>query len=264
MTRSAAFDAACPRTLSPTPRRPDPAITDNRLLGLTDPQENTSQFARGFVRTRLMARNVELLQACVAQEGQRTYPTPEEAPGILLVDFRKAYDTLNRPYLLRAMEALSFAPAFIQLVDRMHQNTTARFLVNGSTSRPIPVTRGIRQGCPLAPLLFPIAAEGLRHMVADHRTIRGITLHAGSHSSEHRIATFLDDTAIMVQKAACSTQSPTSSGSSERTAEWRPSPQRSSSVSATSPTAGKDFQYSDTPTQCDTWASKSVTRHHAA
>lgn len=147
-----------------------------------------------------MARNVELLQACVAQEGQRTYPTPEEAPGILLVDFRKAYDTLNRPYLLRAMEALSFAPAFIQLVDRMHQNTTARFLVNGSTSRPIPVTRGIRQGCPLAPLLFPIAAEGLRHMVADHRTIRGITLHAGSHSSEHRIATFLDDTAIMVQK----------------------------------------------------------------
>ena len=84
---------------------------------------------------------------------------PADSRAILLLDFRKAYDTVSRDFLFEVMRYFGFAEAFITMIRHLHHNTTARFVVNGILSEPIHVLTGIRQGCPLAPLLFLLVAE---------------------------------------------------------------------------------------------------------
>ena len=52
-------------------------------------------------------------------------------------------------------------------------------LVNGSPSSFFPASRGIRQGCPLSPLLFILVIEGLSLLIKDARNngkIRGFKI----------------------------------------------------------------------------------------
>ena len=93
---------------------------------------------------------------------------------ILLLDFLKAYDTVSREFLFEVMRAFGFYGAFITMARHLHTNTTARFLVNGILSDPVPVRTGIRQGCPLAPLLFLLTAEILAIALLQTPTVQGL------------------------------------------------------------------------------------------
>ena len=71
-------------------------------------------------------------------------------------------------------------------------------LVNGSPSNPFNASRGIRQGDPLSPLLFIIAAEGLGRMLKSRRAankIQGLSLIAWMDPQTHQ--QFVDDNMLM-------------------------------------------------------------------
>jgi hypothetical protein len=76
-------------------------------------------------------------------------------------DFRKAYDTIDRGFLLAAMEALGVGPGFLALVRQLLSATAARAMVNGFTSTPTTFAAGVRQGCPLSPLLYLFIGQAL-------------------------------------------------------------------------------------------------------
>ena len=63
---------------------------------------------------------------------------PTDSRAILLLDFRKAYDTVSRDFLFEVMRYFGFADTFITLIRNLHHDTTARFVVNGTLSDPIP------------------------------------------------------------------------------------------------------------------------------
>lgn len=100
---------------------------------------------------------------------------PATAKG-LLVDFEKAYDSVSRPYILWVLEGLGFPPRFSAMVATLHEDTSCRFLVNGYESRQERISTGIRQGCPLAPLLFVISLNPLYTRVESDSALRGIQL----------------------------------------------------------------------------------------
>ena len=81
-------------------------------------------------------------------------------PGYLfLLDLRKAYDTLDRAFLFRALHHLGLPSHFLTLIHSLHVNSSMHLYVNGVVGRSIPVLSGVRQGCPLAPQLFICAIE---------------------------------------------------------------------------------------------------------
>ena len=61
--------------------------------------------------------------------------------------------------MLNCLEAFNFGPSFIQWVRTLHTNISSCVLVNGFTTGYFPVSRGVRQGDPLAPLLFILSLE---------------------------------------------------------------------------------------------------------
>ncbi|XP_059074828.1 uncharacterized protein LOC131874899 [Cryptomeria japonica] len=71
--------------------------------------------------------------------------------------------------------------------------------INGSLSEPFPLTRSIRQGCPLAPALFVIASEALTYILTDDTlspAVKGITL---PNNEDLSICQFADDTSLFIK-----------------------------------------------------------------
>ncbi|KAF1327227.1 reverse transcriptase, partial [Globisporangium splendens] len=114
----------------------------------------------------------------------------------LLLDFAKAYDSLDRSFLAQALQHLGFPLKFVHLVKVLHSQTTYKFIVNGFLSRKYNVTSGIRQGCPLAPLLFILALEVLYRKIEASDEIHGVELQAAGCATEVRLGGYADDTTI--------------------------------------------------------------------
>ncbi|KAF1329427.1 reverse transcriptase, partial [Globisporangium splendens] len=70
------------------------------------------------------------------------------------------------------------------------------FIVNGFLSRKYNVTSGIRQGCPLVPLLFILALEVLYRKIEASDEIHGVELEAAGCATEVRLGGYADDTTI--------------------------------------------------------------------
>ncbi|KAF1319929.1 reverse transcriptase, partial [Globisporangium splendens] len=147
----------------------------------------------GFVPGRAIPTTIDVLLA--AQQRATSDPAMSRAIALLL-DFAKAYDSLDRSFLAQALQHLGFPLKFVRLVKVLHSQTTYKFIVNGFLSRKYNVTSGIRQGCPLAPLLFILALEVLYRKIEESDEIRGVELQAAGCATEVRIGGYADDTTI--------------------------------------------------------------------
>ncbi|CAI7901125.1 unnamed protein product, partial [Closterium sp. NIES-54] len=85
---------------------------------------------------------------------------------MLLVDFRKAFDSMSRSFLFTVLLEMGFPERFVSWVEGLHKDTKTRLLINCWLSEAVSVKSGVRQGCPLAPYLFLCAVEPLAQEAA--------------------------------------------------------------------------------------------------
>jgi ribonuclease HI len=83
-------------------------------------------------------------------------------PAVLaLTDFRKAYDTLDRGWVSACLTQFGFGPRFRHWVQVMHTSIVCSAGLNGWRTPWFPVDNGVKQGDPLAPILFILAMQPL-------------------------------------------------------------------------------------------------------
>ena len=65
---------------------------------------------------------------------------------------------------------------YLNIVKAIYDKPTANFILNGEKLKVLPLRSGIRQGCPLSPLLFNIVLEVLATAIREGKEIKGIQI----------------------------------------------------------------------------------------
>jgi len=115
-----------------------------------------------FIKNRHILHGILTLNEVVDEAIRRKKPAM-----IFKVDFEKAYDSVSWSFLNYMLMRLGFCPIWRKWISVCLQTATISVLVNGSPTKEFVPSRGLRQGDPLAPLLFNIVAEGLTGMMRE-------------------------------------------------------------------------------------------------
>jgi len=120
---------------------------------------------------RFIGENVSLLRDIVDVANGTNLPV-----AILSLDQEKAFDRVDWNFLLATLSKMGFGPSFISWVRLPYTEIRSTVFVNGYFSDVFSPSRGVRQGCPLSPLLCVLTMEVLAANIRCHSDIVGLRL----------------------------------------------------------------------------------------
>uniref|UniRef100_A0A8C6WYS4 Reverse transcriptase domain-containing protein n=1 Tax=Neogobius melanostomus TaxID=47308 RepID=A0A8C6WYS4_9GOBI len=115
-----------------------------------------SETQSGFLKDRLIHNNIRLVLDLIDYRD-----LIEENSFILFLDFYKAFDSVEHPFILETLNHFGFGENFRSTIGMLYHNINSSVLLGHGSCTRFNIKRGIRQGCGSSPLLFIMAAEML-------------------------------------------------------------------------------------------------------
>ncbi|KAL6558442.1 hypothetical protein OROMI_018792 [Orobanche minor] len=126
-------------------------ILSKRLSTILPSFINSAQ--SGFIKGRNITDNILTAHEVTHDISQSMTNT------IIKLDMEKAYDRINWNFIFQVMTRFDFSVAWVNFIKSCISNCWFSILVNGQSAGFFKSDRGIRQGDPLSPLIFAIAAD---------------------------------------------------------------------------------------------------------
>ena len=148
-------------------------VLANRIQNVIKSIINPNQVA--YIKGRYIGCNIRLIEDIIELCDK------EEKGGILMMlDFKKAFDSLEWDFLFKALKYFNFGDTFIKWIQTLYKDPVACIKNNGHLSKEIEIYRGIRQGCPVSALLFIIATEIMALAIRQNVNIQGFKVNVNN------------------------------------------------------------------------------------
>jgi hypothetical protein len=89
---------------------------------------------------------------------------------------KKTFDKIQHHCIIKALRKLGIEGMYFNIVKAIYDRPIANIIINGEKLKPFSLKSGMRQGCPLAPLLFNIVLEFLAKAIRQEEEIKGIQI----------------------------------------------------------------------------------------
>ena len=80
---------------------------------------------------------------------------------IISIDAKKAFEKFQHPFMIKTLTKVDMEGTYLYIAKAIYNKPTANIILNGEKLKDFALKSGIRQGCPLSPLLFNIVLEVL-------------------------------------------------------------------------------------------------------
>jgi len=119
-----------------------------------------------------------------------------------VVGFAKAFDTIEHNTIIQMIQHLGFSDKWVDWTQRILASASSSILLNGVPGNHFQCKRGVRQGDPLSPLLFVLAADLLQCIINKGHQDGLFELPIPSYESDqYPMIQYADDT-LLIMKAS--------------------------------------------------------------
>ncbi|CAG2199715.1 unnamed protein product [Mytilus edulis] len=143
-------------TLAPCAYKLYCSVLNNRLTEWLDEREVINDEQNGFIKGRSTIDHVSTLTSIIETRKKCKLST-----FVSFVDFKKAYDTIDRSLLFNKLTDLGISTKFMCALQAIYSNIECCVRVNGNTTDWFSVNTGLKQGCVLSTVMFNIFINNL-------------------------------------------------------------------------------------------------------
>ena len=113
---------------------------------------------------------------------------------IISIDAEKTFDKIQHPFMIKMLQKMGIEGTYLNIVKAIYEKPTSNIILNGEKLKAFPLRSGVRQGCPLSPLLFNIVLEVLATAIREEKEIKGIQIR-----KEVKLSLFADDVILYIE-----------------------------------------------------------------
>ena len=115
-----------------------------------------SEMQQGFLPNRSMLKNVVDIDHKMQMDS-----LSGEDGGAMFFDFQAAFPSVVHGFLIDVMEFIGIPNNICTFIKNLYHNNRCNLIVGGDTCEGFLMQSGIRQGCPLSPVIFAVAVDVL-------------------------------------------------------------------------------------------------------
>ena len=142
----------------------------NRIVPQLEHVINSDQ--RGFLPGRKIAVNIRKILDIISETSD------SGTDGVILnCDFVKCFDRIETEAVLKSLQLFGFSDVIVRWTRVIYTDFTLKVQNNGYFSRPLQVTRSVRQGGPASNAYFLVVAEILANLLREDNDVKGIFIH---------------------------------------------------------------------------------------
>ena len=126
-------------------------ILTHRLLAIAEKQGWLPEAQAAFRQGRCIEDHQFILNYLIERANKTNSPLY-----LGFIDLRKAFDSVDRTTLWNKLTTLGLDTGSVKLLQGLYRCHKRTIKIGRITTAPIPCHKGLRQGCPLSPLLFTL------------------------------------------------------------------------------------------------------------
>ena len=134
-----------------------------RLINFMDSKALLSPEQIGFIKGKSTSDHIFFLQTIV----EKVVKKNKKKLYAVFIDFKKAYDTVNRKLLMKKLQALGINGTFMRNIMTMYRKTEYSVKLKDGHTSGIMSNLGLKQGCPLSPMLFNLYIDDIKDIFDD-------------------------------------------------------------------------------------------------